>query len=423
MPRIGKDPRSTTWTLSFPTLRHKTVPVKVELIQNRNAHDVLSFEFPNQSETWFSTVKTGIPIKFEWKQGARTSSWIGYVYSISGETSAQKKQPMKVTCVGASFVLKKKANRVFINKTIPEIAQIIAAENGLSLETEKVAHLTRYSQLAISGKSYWEWLQELGERIGFGLVATGATLTFKPMDRMLDSRNSDTPILQMWDADIPVVNGKFERTLQYFKVTNGEYIEQGSQSRSVKVSSGVDPFTGKEFKHKSSPKKTKNSLRKSTADALFEEPMSFRVSLSATEAKAHSAGYAALVRYNIPAKAVALGDPRLRPYTLVSVDGTGQQSDGYWLVDSVKHVFNKTGAYMAELKLLSDGTGKNKASSTRQATVGITGTVNLKEALKKKKTSLSASSKVKLSAKHALIKESGQGFNRTPARWTATRKK
>jgi phage protein D len=423
MTKIGKDPRGTSWLLSFPTLRHTTTPAKIELIQNRDSHDVLSFEFPNQSETWFSTVKTGVPIRFEWKQGARTNSWIGYVYSISGERGAQKKQPMKVTCVSASFVLKKKANRVFINKTIPEIAQIIAQENNLALDTEKVANLIRYSQLSISGKSYWEWLRELGERIGFGLVATGSTLIFKPIDRLLDLRNSDTPILQMWETDTPIVNGNFERTLQYFKINNGEYIEQGSESRSVKVSNGIDPFTGREFSQKSSPSKTKNALRRTTADALFEEPMSFRVSLSKTQAKAHSAGYAALVRYNIPAKAVAIGDPRIRPYSLVSVEGTGEQSDGYWLVDSVKHVFNKTGAYMAELKLLSDGTGKNKASSTRQATVGITGTVNLVEVLRKKKSSLAAVSKSTLNSKTALIKETGQGFNRTPARWKATRKK
>jgi hypothetical protein len=212
-------------------------------------------------------------------------------------------------------------------------------------------------------------------------------------------------------------------TGEYFKINNGEYIEQGSESRSVKVSNGIDPFTGREFSQKSSPSKAKNALRRTTADALFEEPMSFRVSLSKTQAKAHSAGYAALVRYNIPAKAVAIGDPRIRPYSLVNVEGTGEQSDGYWLVDSVKHVFNKTGAYMAELKLLSDGTGKNKASSTRQATVGITGTVNLVEALRKKKSSLATVSKSTLSSKTALIKETGQGFNRTPARWKATRKK
>lgn len=422
---VGKNPRGTTWTLSFPTLRHKTIPAKVELVQSKDAHDVLTFEFPTQSEVWFSTVKTGIPIRFDWSQDRRSGSWLGYVYSISGEKSVQKRQPMKVICVGASFVLKNKQNRAFINKTIPEIASIIAREHNFQIVTDTTANLVRYPQLSISGKSYWEWLIELGEKIGYGLVVSGTTMLFRPLEKLLDEKNTDVPILQMWDTSIPFMYGGMERTLQYFKVNSGEYIENGGQSRSVKISSGIDPFTSKEFTHKSSPKKTKNSLRGATADALFEEPMSFRVSSSKIQAKSHSAGYAALVQYNVSAKATALGDPRIRPYSLVQVDGTGQQSDGYWLVDTVKHVFNKTGAYMAELKLLSDGTGKNKQTPFRPTTAAIAGTVNLREALAKKKKSISSSAKSKavLKTKKPIIKEGNQGFNRTPARWSATRKK
>lgn len=80
---------------------------------------------------------------------------------------------------------------------------------------------------------------------------------------------------------------------------------------------------------------------------------------------------------------------------------------------------------MAELKLLSDGTGKNKQTPFRPTTAAIAGTVNLREALAKKKKSISSSAKSKavLKTKKPIIKEGNQGFNRTPARWSATRKK
>lgn len=160
---IGKYRNATQFVVSFPTLPSLSIqPLTIELIQKQRNHDVLIVEYAASSEYWFKKFKTGTPIKFEWRQGKRLRTWVGYVSTASKKSAGQKNKPLKLYCIAASFKLKNNSPRVFKNKTIPEVVAILVKEQGFKFVGKN--HPLRYSQMSISGESYWEWIQKAAHR-------------------------------------------------------------------------------------------------------------------------------------------------------------------------------------------------------------------------------------------------------------------
>ena len=420
---LAKNVKSTSFEISFPTLpNRKLKPSEATLRQKAGQHDILTLEFPFQVPAWLATLKTGIPIEFKWTQGLRTSVWHGYVSLSSYEQAPQKYRPTKIQCIGASYVLKQAVCRVFKNKTVREVAAIVAAENGLSFIGDKLPNLTRYNQLTITGESYWEWLQMHAEEIGCVMFVSGTRLYLRKAQEVLDVGSTDIPILQMWSNDIPVTNVGPDRTLYTFKMLNGEYVEQASNTRTSKTISGVNALTGKIFTTKATQKDVGKGLRRVTSDVLFDDQLTASVSQSLEAAKSKTQGAALLSQFSLPAKAVAQGDPRIRLYYPVFVDGTGSASDGDWMVSGVTHAFHANGEYKASLDLLTDGSGPSLVTLYRSASPNRQGLVNLKKAIADNTPNIGASGagKTALRTNSKIIKESNQGFSRTPTRWKAT---
>lgn len=421
---VGKNVRGTYFKVTFPTFTAARVvqPSLIQLVQRQGAHEILTLEFRNTVPSWMQSIKTGIPVKLEWVQGKQSNTWVGYVSFISKESSAQRSQPMIIRCVGASFVLKQSVQKVFRNKTIQEAAKQIAKENNFSFVGDKIPNEIRYEQLVIAGESYWEWLQASAAKIGCVVYVTGTRMFFKRITSLINLGSTNVPILQMWDVAIPSSAVGVDRTLSYFKILSGEYIEGQSEVRSQKISGGVDPRTGKAFYAKATPKKSKEALRKVVSDVLFDDPITTRVVHGPTMAKSIAEGAAFLAQFSVPAKAIGQGDPRIKPYFPVYIDGTGTDSDGYWMVEEAVHEFHISGEYRIKLRLLTDGIGANKTSIYRQATANLTGTINLTQALVSNTPDLAVSpaKSSKLALKGPIIKQGNQGFVRTPTKWTAT---
>ena len=190
----NKTRRRNSFNISFPTLPSLTVrPRSVELHQKQYSHDILIMNFSETSSLWFESLTTGVPIKFSWEQGGHSADWYGYVSFVSKQVEKQRVQEMEVHCVGSSFPLKEKATRVFTNCTVPEAARIVAEEHGFHFIGDVDAR--RFSQLTMSGHSYWEWLQEQAKRIGFVLVVEGMNMYFREIDSFVDQQITSVPVL------------------------------------------------------------------------------------------------------------------------------------------------------------------------------------------------------------------------------------
>lgn len=411
----GKYRRGTDFSVSFPTLPSLTVkPRRADLHQKQYHHDILILEFAQFSTSWFNNLKTGVPVVFKWNQGGFGTSWIGYVSFVSKAQSGKREQIMEVHCISSGFPLKERSNRVFKNKTIPEAARIIAEEHGFNFVGD--AHPRRFEQLTMAGHSYWEWLHEQAKRIGFAVVIDGMDLLFKPIDKIFDASLSSVPSMNMFAADLPMNSLAMDRTLDSFKMKHGEHIESGSNSRTVKNSGGVDPLTGKPLRSKSSPNGVGRNTRANVGDVLFTEHLSGQVANSIDAVSSSAEGAAQMARMNVPAKVSGQGDPRMRPYRTVLINGTGEQTDGFWVINEVHHMFHKIGDYQVEMTISTDGTGRLIPDAFRRTPGGSVGTIDLTQAVISGKA-VHAPTIARLASKTPILREGNQGYLRTPSVW------
>lgn len=384
---IGKYRKSTRYTVEYPTLPSFTVPPEnLELRQVVGQHDVLLLSYASNRGDYYEQLKTGVPVKLTWSQGSRTKVWYGYV-SVTTQTKAgQTNRPTKVYCIGASFLLKTSSPRVFANMTIPEVAEELAKEHGFRFIGEN--HTARFSQISISGGSYWEWLQENAMKIGYVCYVDGTDLVYRPIDKLMDQDSTNLAIMQYWNIPLTSTNASVDRTLDSIEILSGEYLEDGDTTRTVKQVGGVDPVTGQEFLLRASPATAGKHLRSDISGVYFDEHQTQSVANDVGWAADSAEGAAHLGRFNLPARIMGQGDPRIRPHALVYVDGTGPKTDGAWLVRSVTHGMNRGGEYGVDITAATDGLGTSSvdfkgisARSSEPLTRSIVGKINIEQYL------------------------------------------
>jgi len=413
--------RGTNYRVSFPTIPSiQKTPTYVELVQKQNTHDVLVLRFSVTSDLWFESLKTGVPVKFTWTQNHLEKTWYGYVSFVSRVVVSAKIRTMEVYCIGASFVLKEAVTRVFTNVTVTDVVRSLAEEFGLNFIGEN--HPRKFEQLVVAGHSYWEWINEFAGKIGYGVYADGTNLIFRPFDKLINQTIQEAPIFSFSD---PLAQSSYDmltKTLDEFKVLNGELIENELVYRSEKIVSGVNPITGEVIQASSNPKTLGTPLRKTVSDVYFSEYRSDQVAYSTQDSLSASEGYASLTRFNLPAYLKGKGDPRVRPYTIIYVKNTGVLTDGYWIVKEVTHNFVNNGLYTVDITAVTDGTGANYESQFRQAKPDIIGIVNTEDILSLDAMALKSDTTV-LQIPDNAISQAMQGFERTPYRWVTTLKR
>lgn len=413
----GQYRRGTRYSVSYPNLPSLVKePAHVELRQNQYGHDILIMKFLMTSDYWASVLKTGEPVKFSWSNDKSTHEWYGYVNYVTHESAAQRKQEMEVHCVGSTFPMKNQVFRTFSNKSIPEVAGIIASENGFRFIGKN--HQRRFETIHIANQSYWEWLVINAKKIGYGIVVKGMDLYYRPLDELIDQSMQDVPFLVSYGTQLPTNSLLLDRTLNYLKVYSGDYLENNQHKRASKLVGGVNPFTSQAFTAISTPAQTGVSLRSELSDVLFSEHHSEQVSNDLPSATLLADGLANLARFSIPARVRCQGDSRIRPFSPVYVEGTSAMTDGYWVVKDVIHRFALIGDYEIEMTVLSDGFGKVNETAIRKDFAGVVGTINVEHVLANRQP-IATTSDVVLDNKGNTYKETGHGFLKTPARWKA----
>jgi phage protein D len=408
--------KGTRFVISFPTLPSlKAVPRVVELYQEPYKHDILVLNYPKFSSVWYKSLKTGTPITFKWTQGTVSKTWTGYVSHVSKMAISQRETPMEITCIGASFVLKEKSQAVFKNKTIPEVAALIAKKHKLNFVGDK--HPRRFAHISISGQSYWQWLQENAKKIGFVMYVDGINLVFKSFDKVLDSQSKALPIFSLTDTVLPMNSQFLDRTLDSLKVINGDYVEGLEFTRDAQTASGVDPVTGKVLKAQKNPRTSGKSLRTSPKAVLFNNYNVTKVVNDFIAVETAAAGAAEMARFTVPAKAVGQGDPRVHPYSSIIVNGTGEGSDGHWIVLKARHTLHRVGDYTLEMALATDGTGTVADWAFRPRDMATANVINIDSLLRDTTTTNASNIVAVLPKKEPVLYEGEIGYASTPLHW------
>jgi hypothetical protein len=184
---------------------------------------------------------------------------------------------------------------------------------------------------------------------------------------------------------------------------------------------GVDPITAKPFIADKSPDETGVNLRTNVSEVLFTEYRTERVVNDQKVAVSAADGAAQLARFNIPARVKCQGDPRIRPYGSVFINGTGTLTDGFWTVRTAHHMFHKVGDYQMELSIATDGLGQSRQNAFRTRRGSTIGTINLVSVVANSTTETLklGAPEVKLTQTALTIKENEQGFLSNPSIWKA----
>ena len=403
-----------SFTVSYPDFPSiTTLPRSITIIQDMNMHDRVEIRYRNIPAALFTALKTGVAIEITWKNDKSSGKIWGYVTRVSTPVQQRQYREVIVKCVGSSYPLKERDSKVWINKTASEIAIEIAKK--ANLKPVVTPHTTRFTQQSLSGQSYWEKLRELANLIGYGVQVSGTELHFHPIDKMINQFMTVMPVMAIKDQLTSPSNYYNAPTLDAFHPKIEDYNEMSQNLRTENSVSGVDPVTGKVYSSKTSPNNVGKSLRKNTRDPLFAQKKTTTVINSSAMAKALSEAASQLGRFTISAPGTGQGDPRVAPWRTVEVRGTGDNSDGFWIVQKVEHYLHADGRYQMEFTFLSDGVGGNKPSTFRPSTAGNIPYRNIVNDIvsnpKGKVTS------TKLSAKSPLVSQGSAGYKVNPRRW------
>lgn len=403
-----------TLSVSFPDFPSMSrLPRYVTVHQGMGQHDVIELYYQTYSTFMTDALKTGVPVIVEWSNDKVSKKINGYTTDVSFPTSQVIERYMKVTCVAASYPLKERTPKIWTNRTAPEIVTEIAKEHNLTPVV--TPNNVRFGQRSSTSHSRWELISSLASTIGYGFQVIGTELHFHPVDVMIDKFMSTIPVLSFLDPFLNPTTNYNAQTLDYFQPRLGDYVENATNNRTLKTLGGVDPITGKTYKATSSPHTVGKNIRTKTIAPLFTSNETSITTGSQKMANDLANAKAQLARLTIPAKGEAQGDPRISPWSTVEVNGTGSTTDGFWVVQEAIHTIHYDGRYKTEFTALIDGVGLNVRSSTRPSTAGKIPTRNLNLNVTVPNTSTPKSPK--LSAKEAMVNQTGSGFKTLPRRW------
>ena len=376
MARNTQNRTGTSFTVTYPDFPNFSMqPRWFKLHQEKGKQDVIEIAYSSFNTFYQQILKTGVLLQVDWSNEKSTGKFTGYVYSTSMTTQATLSRNIIVRGVGASFRLKDGGSKVWKNKTAPEIIAEICKEKNLKAAVTKST--VRFGQQSLVGQTRWEKVQELAERIGFVCQMIGVELHFHPIDTMIDLFSTSIPVLEFADAGVPAGAVYEAHTLDMFKPTTGNLSELSGHSKKLKTVSGIDAITGKTFNHKASPQGVGKKVRKITEDPLFSETIPTRVAETPAVARAMAEGFAQLARFSVHAEGAGQGDSRIAPYRTVEINGTGEATDGFWVITRATHFVHMDGRYTVEFSCMTDGTGKNSANNMRPDRAGLVPTRNV----------------------------------------------
>jgi len=406
---------SSYYSVSYPDFPSIDIqPNEVVLHQEMGKHDILELRYTLLTPFILKALKTGTPVQLTWKNDKVSGNFFGYTTVVSLPIKYQDYQETKIQCVGTSYPLKESSFKIWTNKTASQIAIELAKK--AKLKPMVTPHKTIFTQQSLSGKSYWEKLNELAETIGYGMQVSGTELHFHPIDKMINQFMTTIPVLYSDNSFVSPFNNFNAPTLDAFEARIGDYLEtSGEPNRSTNIVTGVDPVTGKVYSSTTSPNKVGKSIRTNTKDPLFLKNRTGIVVNSSAMAKSLSEAASHLGRLSIPGKGKAQGDPRIAPWRTVEVQGTQGGGDGFWVIKKAIHSLYISGEYEVEFECRTDGVGGNKPSAFRPSSAGTVPYRKIQNDMignSKNKPSVTT-----LNSSKTLVSQDLSGYKTTPRNW------
>lgn len=295
----------------------------------------------------------GMPIMLEWGSQADPLNplrFIGYV-TTTGATYVDAARSMvgdggrmldmTLVCLGATTNLQSGSLAVWQKRSIPSVVGEIADQFRFSYDVDD--HDYVWPRLAQGGKSTWQFLNLLGDQVGFSLIGSGTHIRFVDPARAL-SRTSYLPVMSPSDVSDGPWSGMLR--LATFTPQVGSYTSSGHSG--AKVVSGVHS-TGQAFSYSTGT----NTLTTGMGTASVVSTTALTPVVAAADfgmAQALADGIERKMLWSQTATAVCTGGANVGAGEVVYVKGFNSDYDGVWYVRGVQYTI-ETGRYQAVFEL------------------------------------------------------------------------
>lgn len=348
------------------------------LTQDTMRHDMVRMRWASRRMDRFNTLASGTPVKIRYRsqhddQGA---DFFGYVTHIKPHQTGQKYLDFDIYAVSASRAFRQTGQDVWSKKSAPEIVNLIARKFGMKAVVK--THGLRMPQVAQRGRSYWEVMTDLANKIGYGLTVRGATVMFLPITTFVDSSFDAAPFLTAFVGG-PNSRG-VDLRVEDLKSLSGSTTEFGAFPNDQSEVISIDPVKGRVATTKKSPG---SAVKRSGKSGSPFTSYSTEVAHSKADTSLLAEGRAQRGLMSIDAEVLCAGSESLRPYMPVYLSAKDQALSGWWIVKSATHRMEmSSGQYSCDLIISTDSLGKSAIpprSGARARNLGREATSGVKQ--------------------------------------------
>ena len=329
-------------------------PLGIRIEQSVRMHDLITIRVRSRFIDWKSVLAPGTPVKVSWKSAfSKSRTVVGYVSYVRPMMTRTKYHDFDVVVSGASKILRATSQRVWRDKSVPEIVRQVAQEFGLNPIVEN--HSLRRPTTTMKGESYWEFLTRITGPIGFGLGADGVNLYCGSISSLAALNFDAAPVVTSFGlAGVGAEELKYTVGMDTFSTSAGLATESGMYTGDPGKAYAINPAGGTESIGEAKPGSATKRRRRTTSPNV--RIVTGKVSHTRSEADALARGIAENGLLAVDASLQCGGNPLLRPYAPVYLDIFEPSVSGWWIVKSVIHEFSpeKRGQYTCRCIVSTD---------------------------------------------------------------------
>lgn len=271
------------------------------------------------------------PIAFRYGPRVNEGTFYGYVVEAQPSADYKVDKMVDLHCFGPTWRMQSGKPRVSKGRVASMAAQIVG-EHRLGFQGDLDSY--EWPVLAQSHLSDWEYINHLASRVGFSVYYDTGVVRFVDARRVL---RTTIPVARLLKGD-----DVFDTSRQLFSFDGG--------NTSDRLRTKQPPSFGFFVNGVPTTNNPQTYPYRFETRAVVKNREMAAAYQAAWERKTDTWSQAATARI--------LGDPRISPGLLVSIDLSGSHTiknefDGLWLVDAVEHSLNKS-SFQTKLTLVRD---------------------------------------------------------------------
>lgn len=330
---------------------------QVELDLAEDKHDVLRIRvtgMPPQAVLSF----VNAPVTVSWSQGNQGHEFRGYVAyvlpSFQSNVGLINNSPLQITdviCMGASFVMKAKKNRLWEGVSLEGIVSKLATEYRFSYELPRDNF--RFFRLVQSGESDWEFLLRVVHELGYSLTLHGTHLHV--FDRLASFKRN----ISYHKMTIP---GRSSMSLSPNQILRFDgvvgYVTPDGNSNTDSLSVLDNAGKVSTLSRTSPTTKTGKAMPSLFTDQVSGTSLSVDYARKSLVSRGRS-------KFPFSAKIEATGTPGVLPGGLVLIEDFGSEADGLWYVTDICQTITRD-RHQSDISVIKDTT-KGTVTGTASA--------------------------------------------------------